>query len=331
MNEYRSTSLKNFLESKTVKIKPVNTFAESVDAFRSSDIRGRHERDKMKMSPLLIRSVMLSAALCVFFYCAYLLIADVRSDREQQKAYEALLPKNSAVPASKKLNEPGRMPTLLEMLAAGGDVGEYIDPEPEIEEDYHQAFLRALQINPDVIGYVVVTGTKIRYPILLGEDNSFYLTHNLYKQKSSAGSIFADYTLSRNYSENYNVLMFGHCMKNGTMFRGIKLWYDNYINRAAVAESMQIKVYTKEGIYVYKPFSAYRTNEMFYMKTSFADLNDYKNFLDKIYSRSVLKKNIQYNASEAKICTLVTCTNVPSNPEERYVLHGILQQFIPYE
>lgn len=331
MNEYKGLSLQDILESKTVKIKPVNTFEESVEAFRSSDIRGIYERDKMRISPLLIRSIIMTVTLCVFFYCSYLLIARMISGKEEQKAYDALLPKDSAVAASKKLSEPGKMPTLLEMLAAGENLSEYTDPEPEPEEDYRQAFLKALDINSDVIGYVVVTGTKIRYPILLGEDNSFYLTHDIYKKKSSAGSIFADYTLSRNYSENYNVLLYGHCMRNGTMFRGIKLWYDNYVNRAAVAETMQIKIYTKEGIYVYKPFSAYRTDQTFYTQTSFADLNDYKRFLDTIYSHSVLKKNITYSASEAKICTLVTCTNVPSNPEERYVLHGILQQFIPYE
>jgi sortase B len=334
MNDYKGLNLQDILENKTVKVKKINTFEESVNSFKSSDIRGRYERDKMKsVSPLLVRSVIMTVILGVLFYCVYLLGVRIYNDREQEQTYEDLLPKASAVTAPKKLSEPGRMPTLLEMLAAGGNINDYTgDPEPEPEEDYRQAFLKAVEINSDVIGYVVVTGTKISYPILLGEDNSFYLSHNLYKKSSSAGSIFADYTLSENYKDNYNVLLFGHCMQNGTMFRGIKLWFDSGgANRVSTAESMEIKVYTKEGVYVYKLFSAYRTEQTFYMKTRFTDETDYKNFLDTIYNHSVLRKNITYSASETKVCTLVTCTNVPTNPEERYVLHGILKQFIPYQ
>lgn len=332
MNDYKSLSIQDILEHKTVQYKSVNAFEESVESFNSSDIQGGYEHDKMKViSPLLIRSIIMAVILGIFFYCAYLLIARIQSDKEQQETYEALLPKASAVTASKKLSEPDRMPTLLEMLASGGNTDDYInEPDKDSEADYRQAFLKAKEINSDVIGYVVVTGTKISYPILLSDNNEFYLTHDLYKKKSSAGSIFADCSLSKNYSENYNMLLFGHCMKNGTMFRGLKLWFDS-VNRVTLAQSMEIKVYTKEGVYVYKPFSAYRTSDTIYTKTQFSDLNDYKKFLDTIYSRSVLKKNITYSASEAKIITLVTCTNVETNPDERYVLHGILKQFIPYQ
>jgi len=125
------------------------------------------------------------------------------------------------------------------------------------------------------------------------------------------------------------MLIYGHCMKNGSMFRAIKLWYDS-ANKNTIAKDMQIEIYTKDGLYIYELMSAYRSDEFKFTKTSFVNNSEYKAFLDDIYRRSTLNKKVKYS-SDSKICTLVTCTNVSANPLERYVVHGILTQYIPYE
>ena len=47
-------------------------------------------------------------------------------------------------------------------------------------------------INSDIIGWIIVDGTSINYPVLKTNDNSFYLTHDFNKNYSIGGWIFMD-------------------------------------------------------------------------------------------------------------------------------------------
>lgn len=64
-------------------------------------------------------------------------------------------------------------------------------------------------------GWIRIPGTIIDYPIVQGQDNTFYLDHDVYDQKNSYGSIFID----ANYKETDLVkIMYGHHMDDGQMF-----------------------------------------------------------------------------------------------------------------
>lgn len=64
--------------------------------------------------------------------------------------------------------------------------------------------------------YIYIEGTGICYPLVQGEDNSFYLNHLPNGTHSPSGSIFMD---CQNASmDDFNVIIYGHNMKNGTMF-----------------------------------------------------------------------------------------------------------------
>ncbi len=79
--------------------------------------------------------------------------------------------------------------------------------------------------NSDIVGWIEIENTNINYPVLQGTDNDFYMNHNYKKNYSSSGAIFLD----KNYSWNppsSNLLIYGHNMKNGTMFRDL-LKYKN--------------------------------------------------------------------------------------------------------
>ncbi len=79
--------------------------------------------------------------------------------------------------------------------------------------------------NPDIIGWIEIENTDINYPVLQGNDNSFYMNHNYKKQNSINGAIFLD----KNYNwepPNSNLLIYGHNMKNNTMFQHL-LKYEN--------------------------------------------------------------------------------------------------------
>lgn len=46
--------------------------------------------------------------------------------------------------------------------------------------------------NSDIIGWLEIPDTNISYPVLQGEDNNFYVTHNYKKEYSINGSLFLD-------------------------------------------------------------------------------------------------------------------------------------------
>ena len=71
-------------------------------------------------------------------------------------------------------------------------------------------------INSDYQFWINVEGTNIDYPVVQGSDNDFYLNHDFNKNYLPAGSIFLDYR--NDFETDYNTVIYGHHMRNSTMF-----------------------------------------------------------------------------------------------------------------
>ena len=88
-------------------------------------------------------------------------------------------------------------------------------------------FITDLQndINKDIIGWITIPDTQIDYPFVISKDNDFYLRRDLYGNYSTAGTLFADYRCSPDFSD-FNTIIYGHTMQNGSMFGGLRLFAD---------------------------------------------------------------------------------------------------------
>ena len=74
------------------------------------------------------------------------------------------------------------------------------------------------EANSDIIGWITVDGTKIDYPVMQTQDDpEFYLRRNFQKEHATAGVPFMDAS-SDIFVPTSNFLIYGHNMKNGTMF-----------------------------------------------------------------------------------------------------------------
>lgn len=73
-------------------------------------------------------------------------------------------------------------------------------------------------------GWISMPGTMIDYPIVQGQDNEYYLSHDVYDQKNSYGSIFID----ANYNEETDLvkIIYGHHMDDGQMFTDLLKFQD---------------------------------------------------------------------------------------------------------
>lgn len=75
--------------------------------------------------------------------------------------------------------------------------------------------------NPDVIGWIKIEGTRIDYPVMqTPDDPEFYLRRNFNKEHSVAGVPFLDAD-SDIFAPTANWLIYGHHMKDGTMFHDL--------------------------------------------------------------------------------------------------------------
>lgn len=77
------------------------------------------------------------------------------------------------------------------------------------------------KVNNDIIGWVAIEDTKIDYPVMQTQSNPEYYLHRSFdKERSSAGTPFMD-AGSDIFIPTSNFLVYGHNMKNGTMFHDL--------------------------------------------------------------------------------------------------------------
>lgn len=318
----------------------VNRFADSVDAYTVNDLQNMEKtRQRSQILSLLARSAMIAVCIGVLGYSAYMIGNKLVEDRLAESEYEELRVNESdyvTVEHSKNLQEPNAMPTVLQMLDADGEYEDYLNnPEDIVEPDraqhyasYYRNFLSKAAQYEDMIGWIYMSDTWIDYPLMKGENNSYYLEHNYKGEESRSGSIYADCNVNDNYYSNYNMVIYGHNMKDGSMFHSLKSWCNDAKIKTLIQTS-QIEIYTKEGIYIYDILAYYIDDSNEFARIAFTSESDYLNFLNTISRRSNIRTNKEYTA-DTRICTLITCTN-GSNGDSRYVVHGILNQFIPKE
>ena len=67
-------------------------------------------------------------------------------------------------------------------------------------------FDKLLAKNDDVVGWIFSENGIINYPIVKGEDNEYYLNHNISKQKNVNGCIFMD-SANNKYFYQYTIAL----------------------------------------------------------------------------------------------------------------------------
>lgn len=175
------------------------------------------------------------------------------------------------------------------------------------------------EINEDVIGwiYVEALADTINYPVVQGEDNSTYL-HTTYEGNYNfAGTIFVDYENSDDFSD-CNTLLYGHNMKNGSMFGQLK----KFANESETYEkSKYFWILTPEADYRYEIVAAYTTAVNSDTYTLFKSPGkEFQSYLENIKTYSVIETTVREMTIKDRIVTLSTCTG---NDTMRFVVQGV--------
>ncbi len=188
-------------------------------------------------------------------------------------------------------------------------------------EDIDFDVLQAL--NPDIYAWIEVPGTNIDYPIVQHEeDNTYYLTHTIEHQETVAASIFTENYNSKDFEDHHTVI-YGHNMKNGTMFRTLH----NFEDYDFFEEHREIIIYLPEGTKYYKIFAAYTYDNRHLLHSYYCEeAESFQKYLDEVFSikdfNAFIDREIEVTG-EDRIITLSTCVN-SGDMTQRYLVQAVL-------
>lgn len=194
--------------------------------------------------------------------------------------------------------------------------------EEQVEKTSEDKFLKIdfdglRQQNPDIKAWIQIPALDISYPVVQGEDNCYYLHHLSDGQKNKNGSIFIDCHNGSDFTDQ-NTIIYGHNMKNGSMFGKL----DRYKDKTLFEAYPSFYIYLPGKVLEYRIVSCYagRTGSVAYTY-QFSEVKDFQNFITKIISQSDYDTGIEV-AEGDRIVTLSTCMNTDLN--YRYLIHGKL-------
>lgn len=198
------------------------------------------------------------------------------------------------------------------------------ETEAKVYEGCPVDFAGMWQINEDVYAWITVPGTVIDYPILQhATDNTYYLNYNIDGSYGYPGCIYTENLNSKDFTDN-NTVIYGHNMKNGTMFAGLHKFED----ASFFEENTKVYIYTPEKELSYTIFAAYIYDDRHLMYSfDFSDSQVYATYLEDIQNmrsmNALIREDITVTA-EDKIVTLVTC--IGNQPSKRLLVQAVLEE-----
>lgn len=178
------------------------------------------------------------------------------------------------------------------------------------------------EVNSDIYAWIYIPDTVIDYPVLQHPtDNSYYLKYNMDGSKGYPGCIYTENYNKKDFSDP-NTVMYGHNMKNGLMFAGLREFGDS----AYFDEHPYVYVYTEDTLLVYEIFAAYVSgDEHILYSHDFSDADTYRDYLNGIFQMRSMNGNIRESAvvtEDNRILTLSTC--IANKSDNRYLVQGVL-------
>lgn len=263
----------------------------------NSGAGGAKKKKKSRAGDILL-TIILVLALAVFCYAAYNLFHIYTEYKKGTDEYNHI----------EQMAVTEREPNLVEM-----DTPETPSLLAPIDVDF--AALRS--VNEDVIGWIYIEALDgISYPVVQGDDNSQYLHTTYEKNYNFAGTIFVDYENSPDFSD-CNTLVYGHNMKNGSMFGQLK----NFVkDEAAYQKSKYFWILTPDKDYRYEIVAAYTTAVDSDTYTLFKGPGEeFLQYLNTIKGYSEIQTDPGNLNIKDKIVTLSTCTG---DEATRFVVQG---------
>ena len=194
-----------------------------------------------------------------------------------------------------------------------------IEEEKEEEETGNPIDFAALKAqNEHVYAWVEIQDTNVHYPILQHPaDDSYYLDHTIDHIAGLPGSIYTERVNAKDFSD-FNTVIYGHDMKNGTMFKDLHKFEDKEFFEIHDT----VTIYTETEVKTYRVFAAVIYDDRHIMYSYDNDnVADRKAFIQSLYDvgdrGSFFREGMEIDEN-SKLITMSTC--IGGRPERRYIV-----------
>ena len=252
---------------------------------------------KKKSAGDVLLTIVLVVAICVFCYAAYNLYHIYTEYKKGTDEYNQI--------------------EEMAVTERDADSAEVAGPNAQLKPPIEVDFDKLKSVNEDVVGWIYVDALPdISYPIVKGKDNQTYLHQTYEKNYNFAGTIFVDYENSGDFSD-CNTLVYGHNMKNGSMFGHLKKFRED---DKLYKQDKYFWILTPERNYRYEIITAYTTGVNSDTYTLFKGPGEeFEKYLETIKGYSEIQTDDTDLTIKDRIVTLSTCTG---NESTRFVVQG---------
>ena len=260
----------------------------------------------MRINRVLYR-VLIGILVAVILVCAGLIAHKFITDAKEQAYYDDVL---STMPSMDRPSIPGdpESPTLPsgsdDPSGSGDDVSRPVKDESKILFGYRSLYA----INNDMVGFIEIPGTSIRYPVVQSiYESNYYLRRNFLKVSATCGTIYVREACDVNRPSD-NVTIYGHKMTNGTMFADLH----KYKDRNFYEDNNLIYFDTLTEYHTYEIFAVFQTeaNQVdsfnYHMFDDAKDEAEFTQFVNACKALSYYDTGITPTYGD-KLITLSTC------------------------
>lgn len=240
-------------------------------------------RKKEKISFGIV-SVLLSAALAVSVFMVYNELSSRQKEKEEFKDLAELV---AVTPAATE-----------DASASTDETDEPENPQETTGRDLSKLFA----MNSDCIGWLCIPGTAVDYPVMHTPENpQKYLRKNFYGEYSQSGVPFLD---GRCDADSDNLILYGHNMKNGTMFSNLRY----YTDPAFCDEHKTMELETADELKLYELFAVLKTDnaDEWYNFITADGKESFDEHIVSIKARSLYQPDITPEYGQ-RILSLSTC------------------------
>lgn len=218
-------------------------------------------------------------------------------------------------------------------------VEEYIETPTSMLPEYAMLY----DLNPDIIGWLSIEGTRIDYPVMQTErdlklmeeqKDPYYLRRDFYERYNSNGCLFADiqsrvgtgkrsYDYEEGVAPGTNLMIFGHHMRSKEMFGELDLY-------AQKAYGTAHPVICFDSLYEHREYAvmaAFRAEVYYVDQDAFKyyqffqaeNEEQFRYFYDNVKALSLYDTGVTAEFGD-ELITLITCDN--SSEYGRFVVVG---------
>ncbi|MCR5675363.1 MAG: class B sortase [Lachnospiraceae bacterium] len=274
----------------------------------------RRKRRKRKKIRRVLNIAVPAVLLVCFVVFGILFLHDYHEYKIAKDAYKKLdsfVQEKKETASAKSVSAPVvRTPEA----SAEETVEEVTFDYPDLDID----FAALEHVNPDFVGVLYIPSLDLRYPVVHSRDNEEYLHKTFDGIANSSGAIFLDYLANKNM-EDKNTFIFGHNMRNGSMFGALKKFTqdDNL-----AANDPYVYFYTSDCVRKYEIFAYYFSFVGSDAYQNFAGDNGYDEYVRKAKTNTLFINNEVDLSGRPNILSLSTCSG--TEHVRRLLIHSAL-------